>query len=177
MPMTAQLADITTLTVDAIVNAANEDLLPGSGVSGAIHAAAGPELTEACQRIGYCATGDAKITSAFNLPCRFVVHAVGPVWEGGDAGEAELLTAAVRRALALAHNHRSESVAVPAISTGVYNYPLGQAVEVIVAATREALDVGSCPPEVVFACISEEALVAFERAIAADAARELPAAP
>lgn len=177
MPMTAKLVDITTLTVDAIVNAANEDLLPGGGVSGAIHAAAGPELAEACQRIGYCPTGDAKITSAFNLPCRFVVHAVGPVWEGGDAGEADLLASAVRRALCLAHNHRSESVAVPAISTGIYRYPLDQAVSVIVTATREALDSGSCPPEVVFACISEDALAAFERALAADAARELPAAP
>lgn len=177
MPMTAKLVDITTLTVDAIVNAANEDLLPGGGVSGAIHAAAGPELAEACQRAGYCATGDAKITSAFNLPCRFVVHAVGPVWEGGDADEPALLASAVRRALCLAHNHRSESVAVPAISTGIYRYPLEQAVDVIVAATREALDVGSCPPEVVFACISEDALAAFERAIAADAARELPATP
>jgi O-acetyl-ADP-ribose deacetylase len=176
MPMTAKLVDITTLTVDAIVNAANEDLLPGGGVSGAIHAAAGPELTEACQRIGYCPTGDAKITSAFNLPCRFVVHAVGPVWEGGDADEPQLLASAVRKALSLAHNHRSESVAVPAISTGVYRYPLDEAVDVIVAATREALDAGSCPPDVVFACISEDALAAFERALAADAARELPAA-
>lgn len=177
MPMTAVLADITTLTVDAIVNAANEDLLSGGGVSGAIHAAAGPELAEACQRIGYCATGDAKITPAFNLPCRFVIHAVGPVWEGGEAGEPELLASAVRRALALAHNHRNDNVALPAISTGIYHYPLELAVPVIVAATREAIDSGLCPPEVIFACISEEALTAFEREIAADAARELPAAP
>lgn len=177
MPMTAQLVDITTLTVDAIVNAANEDLLPGGGVSGAIHKAAGPELEEACRRIGYCPTGEAKITSAFNLPSRFVVHAVGPVWEGGDAGEPELLASAVRHALALAHAHRSESVAVPAISTGIYHYPMREAARVIVGATREALDSGLCPPEVIFACISEDALAAFTEALAADTARELPTAP
>lgn len=176
MPMTAQLVDITTLTVDAIVNAANEDLLPGGGVSAAIHAAAGPELEEACRRIGYCPTGEAKITSAFNLPCRFVVHAVGPVWEGGEAGEAELLASAVTNALALAHYHRSESVAVPAISTGVYHYPLREAADVIVRATRAALDRGVCPPDVVFAVISEDALAAFDEALAADAAREEAAA-
>lgn len=177
MPMTAQIADITTLTVDAIVNAANEELQPGGGVSAAIHKAAGPELAEACERIGYCPTGEARITSAFCLPSRFVVHAVGPVWEGGEAGEAELLASAYRNALLLAHMHRSESVALPAISTGIFNYPLQEAANIAVATVREALERGEAPPAVIFACHTKEGLAAFTAALAADSTHHLPTAP
>ncbi|MDX2206687.1 MAG: macro domain-containing protein [Gemmatimonadales bacterium] len=177
MPMRAQQADITTLTVDAIVNSANEELQPGGGVSAAIHNAAGPELAEACERIGYCPTGEARITSAFCLPSRFVVHAVGPVWEGGDAGEAELLASAYRHALLLAHMHRSESIALPAISTGIFNYPLREAAKIAVATAREALERGEAPPEVIFVCHSPEGLAAFTKALASDSTHQLPTAP
>lgn len=177
MPISARIADITTLTVDAIVNATNEELQPGSGVSGAIHQAAGPELAEACERIGYCPTGEARITSAFCLPSRFVVHAVGPVWEGGEAGEPELLASAYRHALLLAHMHRSESIALPAISTGIFNYPLQDAANIAVATAREALERGEAPPEVIFACHSKEGLAAFTAALASDSTHHQPAAP
>ena len=167
MPMEARLADITTLAVDAIVNAANEDLLPGEGVSQAIHDAAGPELAEACARVGHCNVGDAVITSAYSLPCRFVVHAVGPLWQGGDKGEAELLTSAYRKALQLAHNHRSESVALPSISAGRGGFPIELAASIAVAATHEALKAEAYLEQVIFACRGEESLEAYSRALKA----------
>lgn len=140
------LADITTLAVDAIVNAANERMLGGGGVDGAIHRAAGPELLEACRRIPEvrpgvrCPTGEARITAAFGLPNRFVIHTVGPVWRGGGHGEDRLLASSYRNALALAVDHGVRTIAFPAISCGVFGYPLERAAAVGVAEIRAVLD-------------------------------------
>ena len=153
MQLTARLVDITTLDTDAIVNAANETLAPGGGVCGAIHRAAGPELARACAAIGHCPAGEARITPGFRLPSRNVIHAVGPVWRGGGDGEAELLASAYRSALELAHGHGLRSIAFPAISTGIYGYPLEQATEVAVRTVREF---GKGLQQVVFACFSAE---------------------
>jgi O-acetyl-ADP-ribose deacetylase (regulator of RNase III) len=165
MSLTTRLVDITLLPVDAIVNAAREDLRPGGGVNGAIHAAAGPELADACVRAGSCPTGSAVITSAYGLPCRYVVHAVGPAWKGGNAGEVELLRSAYRSALQLAHNHRCETVAMPAISAGISGFPIDQAAEIAVEATRAALDAEAFLEEVIFACYSEDELTAYTEAL------------
>lgn len=119
--------DITQFAVDAIVNAANEALLPGGGVSGAIHRAAGPELAEACRKVAPCPTGEARLTPGFRLPARYVIHTVGPIWRGGTHGEAALLERAYRQSLALARQHRLSTVAFPSISTGIYGYPLAEA--------------------------------------------------
>jgi O-acetyl-ADP-ribose deacetylase (regulator of RNase III) len=158
----ADIVDITTLTVDAIVNAANELLAPGGGVCGAIHRAAGAELARACAAQSPCPTGEARLTRGFNLPARFVIHAVGPVWHGGAAGEADLLASAYRSALTLAAAHRLRSMAFPAISTGIFGYPLHAATDIAVTAVR------AHPPssldEVIFACFSPEALQAYRRA-------------
>src|SRR5262245_46191631 len=125
--LSALLADITTLDVDAIVNAANTSLAPGGGVCGAIHRAAGPELAQACAQVGGCPTGDARITLGFRLKARFVIHAVGPVWHGGNAGEPVLLASAYRASITLAKQHGLRSIAFPAISTGIFGYPLDAA--------------------------------------------------
>jgi len=130
--------DITRETVDAIVNAANSGLARGGGVCGAIFAAAGPELDAACAELGGCPTGDARATSGFHLPARWIIHAVGPVWHGGDAGEPDQLASAYRRSLAVADELGARSVALPAISTGIYGYPLDAATEVAVRTCREA---------------------------------------
>lgn len=132
-------ADITTLEVDAIVNAANASLLGGGGVDGAIHRAAGPRLLEACRALGGCEPGHAKVTPGFGLPARIVVHAVGPVWRGGEAGEAELLEACYRVSMALAEEHGCASVAFPAISTGAYGFPSRRAAAIAVAVLRDEL--------------------------------------
>ena len=134
----AKVADITTLDVDAIVNAANEQLLPGGGVCGAIHRAAGPQLATACAEIGHCPTGDARITPGFNLLAKYVIHAVGPIWHGGNAGEAELLAGAYHSSIRLADKHGLKSIAFPAISTGIYGYPLDAATKVAVESVRAA---------------------------------------
>ncbi|HET9066529.1 MAG TPA: macro domain-containing protein [Gemmatimonadales bacterium] len=165
MKMTIMLADITTLPVDAIVNAAASDLRPTPGVSGAIHAAAGSELLEACERSDNCPVGQAVITSAYGLPSRYVIHAVGPVWQGGHEGEAELLASAYRAALRLAHNHRCESVALPAISTGISGFPLDAAAEIAIATTHAALEAGGYLEEVVFACHTETEVAAYTEAM------------
>ena len=156
------LADITTLEVDAIVNAANEALLPGGGVCGAIHRAAGPELAEACRLVAPCPTGDARITPGFNLPARLVIHAVGPRWFGGGQGEPELLASAHRAIFRLAKESRVRRLAIPAISTGIFGYPLKAATVIGVAVSREVVP-ASGVDEVVFACFVEEALEAYRR--------------
>lgn len=158
----ARLADITTLRVDAIVNAANTDLAAGGGVCGAIHRAAGPELAEACLKVGRCPTGEARLTPAFLLPARFVIHAVGPVWQGGVNGEPAQLAGAYRSSLELAKENHLTSIAFPAISTGIYGYPLNLATTAAVASVREALvDPGSIR-HVTFACFNQETLAAYQ---------------
>ena len=160
-------ADITIQDVDAVVNAANPGLRGGGGVDGAIHRAAGPQMHEECRRLGGCATGDAKATGAGRMAARHVIHAVGPVWRGGGAGEAELLASCHRRALEVAAERGCRTVAFPAISTGAYGYPLAQAAEVAVAAVREALP--RCPPveRVRFCLWDDAALAAFRDALGA----------
>jgi O-acetyl-ADP-ribose deacetylase (regulator of RNase III) len=148
--------DITELAVDAIVNAANSSLLGGGGVDGAIHRKAGPELLHECRALDGCATGDAKITKGHRLPARYVIHAVGPVWHGGGQGEAELLAGCYRRALELAEEYRLSSIALPAISTGIYGYPKEAAARIAVDTVREALRRAPSVARVVFCCFDEE---------------------
>jgi O-acetyl-ADP-ribose deacetylase (regulator of RNase III) len=161
--LTARIVDITTLDVDAIVNAANEQLTAGGGVCGAIHRAAGPELARACREIGGCPTGQARITPAFRLPARFVIHAVGPIWTGGRAGEPDLLASAYRSSLRLAAEHGLRSLAFPAISTGIYGYPIEDATRIAVATVRDELDRATSIQHVIFACFAAEVLGAYER--------------
>lgn len=166
--LTALVADITTLPVDAIVNAANERLAPGGGVCGAIHRAAGPDLASACAALAPCPAGDARLTPGFALPARFVIHAVGPVWRGGLAREPELLASAYRRSLELAGGAGARSIAFPAISTGIYGYPPAAAAAVALAAVRETLPRTPAIAEVVFACFDDATLALFRAAGVAD---------
>lgn len=149
------VGDITTLSVDAIVNAANTSLLGGGGVDGAIHRAAGPELLAACKTLGGAETGDAKITEGYRLPAGYVIHAVGPVWHGGEHREDELLASCYRRAMTLAREHELSSIAFPSISTGVYRFPKDRAARIAIATVRDELAQSPGITRAIFCCFSE----------------------
>ena len=160
------VADITTLRVDAIVNAANTSLLGGGGVDGAIHRAAGPELLAECRALNGCETGGAKITKGYRLPARHVIHAVGPVWNGGSRGEDQALASCYARAIELCRGHGLASVAFPAISTGIYRFPADRAARIAVLTTVDALKASPVLSRVIFCCFSNDSAALHARAMA-----------
>ncbi len=161
--------DITTLRVDAIVNAANSSLLGGGGVDGAIHDAAGPELLAYNRTLGGCPTGEARLSPGFNLPARWVISTVGPIWQGGNNREDELLAKCYQNSLALAEQHGLKSIAFPAISTGIYGFPLERATRIAVAETRRWLGAHALPEQVIFVCFSGHAYQVYQQTVQASA--------
>lgn len=157
--------DITTFKVDAIVNAANTSLLGGGGVDGSIHQAAGPELLAACEALGGCPTGQAKITKAFKLPSKYVIHAVGPIWRGGSRGESKLLASCYNTSLKLALEHKLHTIAFPAISCGIYGYPISQAATIAVKETANFLELNDQINEVYFVCFDNNVYEAYQLAV------------
>ena len=162
----ARRVNIVTLEVDAIVNAANTTLLGGGGVDGAIHRAAGPELLAECRTLGGCPTGEAKITRGYRLPAKHVIHTVGPVWNGGTRGEPGLLAACYRNSLELAREHGLKTMAFPAISCGVYGYPLEKAVTIAARTTNDFLSAHPVMEKIIFACFDEDAFAAYNAELA-----------
>jgi O-acetyl-ADP-ribose deacetylase len=166
-PMRVSLleGDITKLQVDAIVNAANTSLLGGGGVDGAIHRAAGPELLAECRTLGGCPTGEARITAGYRLPAKYVIHTVGPIWGGEDRGEQELLASCYRNSLALATKHQVRNIAFPAISCGIYGYPIPDACQIALRETMAYLDTNELPESVTFVCFGREIYDAYQAAL------------
>ena len=159
--------DITRLAIDAIVNAANSSLLGGGGVDGAIHRAAGPELEFECRMLNGCRTGDAKLTKGYRLPARHIIHTVGPVWQGGGKGEAELLASCYRRSLELAAANDCRTVAFPAISTGIYRYPKDEAAEIAARTVSTFIEQKTMPETVIFCCFDDQMAELYRQAVAA----------